>query len=169
MSNVKRICLNKSVLDFMEQELTPSSTVLEFGGGWSSRWFADRCGKLVVIETSFKWADKIKGELGGRGRILIPRVGLYFITDLNSMHLGIGEADLVLIDCSEGLRHAAAIFAWPLVKRFGWLLFDDAQRRQHANTVAWLIIEGGVPVELHWQPGDVESAKERVTLAWQKT
>ncbi len=172
MNDKKRICLNQSVLDFVDSVLTPGSRVLEFGGGWSSRWFADRCGRLIVIETSHEWAGLISKDLiGPRGRksILVPRIGLHYVEDLNRMLKGIDEVDLVLIDCIDKLRGAATKFAWPLIKKGGWLLFDDAQRIQHRRTVQWLNGVGKIGCRLTWEPGDVESAKERVTLVWHKT
>ena len=51
----KRICLNKSVLDFMASKMEGDSFVIEYGSGWSTRWFAERCGKLISIETDPKW------------------------------------------------------------------------------------------------------------------
>jgi len=164
----KRICLNKSVLDFINSKLTPESRVLEFGGGWSSKWLAHRCGELIVIETSFKWANIIKNESPGKCKILVPRVGLYYAKDLHKMLHGVTWADLVLIDCVEVLRATATRFAWPLVKPGGWLVFDDAQRERHESTIAWLNEVGGEPVSLVWQLGDVEGAEERLALVWQK-
>ncbi len=164
----KRICLNKSVLDFMESALPPDSFVMEFGGGWSSKWFADRCGRLIVIETSFKWAKTIKRELVGGGLVVVPRVKLHYVEDLNRMLAGVTKVDLVLIDCVDKLRGAATKFAWPLIKKGGWLLFDDAQRIQHRRTIQWLNGVGKIGCRLTWEPGDIESAKERVTLVWQK-
>ncbi len=164
----KQICLNKSVLDFMASKLTPEALVFEFGGGWSSKWFANRCGQLLVVETSFKWADTIRKELRGNGRVVVPRVGSRYFKDLNRLLRGVEKADLILIDCVENIRYAATHFAWPLVKPGGWLLFDDAQRPRHADVVSWMHERGENATRLTWQPGDVESAKERLTLAWRK-
>ncbi len=172
MKQKKQICLNKSVLDFMESVLTPKSRVLEFGGGWSSRWFADRCKDLMVIETSSKWAQIIKKELTGtRGQIMVPRIGLLYVVDVATRLKGLYEVDLVLIDCVEGLRHAATKLAWYRIKQGGWIVFDDAQRTVHRPAITWLSgrVEAGEPMHLLWQPGDVETATERVALAWQKS
>jgi predicted O-methyltransferase YrrM len=163
----KRICLNKSVLDFMESKLTPESFVLEFGGGWSSRWFADRCGHLIVIETDSKWANTISKELAGRGHIFVPRIGLQYLGDVAKKLTGV-EADLALIDGLERMRFLSIVAAWPLIKPGGWLVFDDAQRVQHLESVKELTKRAGEPIALQWQPGDIETAKARLALAWQK-
>ncbi len=167
MGEVKRICLNRSVLDFMASALTPESFVLEFGGGWSSKWFADRCGNLIVIETSSKWARIISEELMGRGYIFVPRLGLHYLNDVNQK-LGAVRADLILIDGIERMRYLSVMAAWPLLKPGGWLVFDDAQRDQHLNSITWLRKKCSGFVELRWRPGDVETAVGRLAIAWQK-
>ena len=50
----------------------------------------------------------------------------------------------------------------------GWLLFDDAQRVQHKDSIEWLNKTASVPSQLVWQPGDIETAVDRLTLAWVK-
>lgn len=163
----KRICLNKSVLDFMEHVLKQkvAPVVLEFGSGWSSAWFAERCDKLVTIETDPKWARLVKDDLNQSGfdnwQMIIGEIPSYQFV----YYIG---ADLALIDCREDLRVAAMELAWLLLKIGGWILFDDAQRPQHCDAVFWLSKRAGMPTRLEWQLGDIESAKERLTLAWQK-
>lgn len=157
------ICLNRSVLDFMGSVLTPTSFVLEFGAGGSSRWFAERCGRLISVETSPVWAQRVRDDLAGAA--CDWSVALF--TDPRAALVGVADVDLALIDGVEPGRDACARLAWPLLKSGGWLVFDDAQREQHAGTVAWLNTHGAAR-ELRWAPGDVESATERLALAWQK-
>lgn len=157
------ICLNRSVLDFMDERLTKKSTVLEFGAGGSTRWFADRCGRLICIETSPLWAQKVRDDLVGSDcdRCVI------LTNDPRGALAGVASVDIALIDGVEHSREACARLAWPLLKSGGWLVFDDAQRSRHAAAIAWLNTHG-TPHELRWAPGDVESATERLALAWCK-
>jgi predicted O-methyltransferase YrrM len=162
--NEKRICLNRSVLDFMESILTPESFVLEIGGGYSTRWFAERCFQLVTVETNAKWRRIIQNEM------MAP--------PYNRCHFTMGSTietandwtgfDLALVDCVEGQRHKAARYAWRGIEPGGWLVFDDAQRKQHNGIIGWLTLMCDKYVGLSWQPGDIESAKERVAIAFQK-
>ena len=75
-------------------------------------------------------------------------------------------ADLILIDCREDLRMAAAKAAWRYIKPGGVIVFDDAQRPRHGPAIDWLTEKAGLPVPLIWRPGDIETAKERLALAW---
>ena len=156
-----QICLNQSVLAFMEKMMTPESWVLEIGGGYSSRWFADRCHQLTIVETNATWRRTIAHELVGADcHVTISSR----IEDVQ----GYEGADLALVDCLEALRYQAAKTAWQVLGPGGWLVFDDAQRPKHAETISWLYRHGGSAVALDWQPGDIETARERVALAWQK-
>lgn len=152
------ICLNRAVLDFMAGVIRPSSAVVEFGAGGSTRWFAVRCARLVSVETSPEWARMARESCAGvRCRVEVRREA--------------GElpvADLVLVDSVWRNRERDARAGFAALKRGGWLVLDDAQRERHAETVAWLTEACGAPVSLGWSKGDAETARERLALAWMK-
>ena len=170
----KQICLNQSVLDFMEQALTPSSRVLEFGSGWSSAWFAKRCEHLVTVETDPAWRRHIIRDLTDRDlqnwdMVEASSTPDAFEDDVRRRVLGDGQADLVLVDCREDLRIVATRLAWRYLKPGGWIVFDDAQRPRHFGATKWLSDKAGVPIRLEWSPGDIETATARLAFAWQKS
>ena len=159
----KRICLNQSVMDFMDERITPESTVLEFGSGYSSRWFADRCGKLVSYETSPLWYRTAKDECKGA-----PAEAEFVLFVIPGEAAGTGPYDLALVDCREELRTDAAKTAWGELRQGGWLVFDDAQRSKHSAAINWLNTRAE-PVKLAWNAErDIPEAKKRLALAWQK-
>ena len=158
---MKRICLNQSVLDFMDAHLTPESRALEFGAGYSTPWLAQRCGQLVSYETSPMWYRTAKDECEGMG------VDLRLFVDPKDA-AGTGPYDLALVDCREDLRLAAAKVAWGEVAPGGWLVFDDAQRPKHRAAVMWLSSRAE-PVALGWnESADIPEARKRLALAWRK-
>ena len=133
----KRICLNKSVLDFMSNILKQcsESLVLEFGSGWSSAWFAERCHGLVTVETNPKWAQRVKEDLlesGFNQWEMVessPHPRQFSTTVIECMQdygLDGAYADIVLVDCREDLRMVASRLAWHYLKPGGWIVFDDA-------------------------------------------
>lgn len=165
---IKKICLNKSVLDFMAEHLTPESVALEFGSGWSSSWFAERC-KLVTVETDPKWLglvylDLHESRLKADVILTSPKT---LERDLSFVHES--SVDLALVDSAEAMRFQAALLAWKKLKSGGWLIFDDAQRPRHRGAISWLLRKAGQLHRLEWQPGDIDTATERVALAFQKT
>lgn len=50
-------------IDFIEQNLLPTDNVIEFGGGWSSIWWAKRANYTLTVEASPEWAATIIKEM----------------------------------------------------------------------------------------------------------
>ncbi len=168
MNDEKRICLNQSVLDFMANVLSQCEKplVLEFGSGWSSAWLAARCGQLITVETDPKWAQRVERDLNEAG---YDNWQMYKgITPLDSLFLNGAQANLILVDCRADLRMAASRLGYLCLKEGGWILFDDAQRPRHNGDINWLNDKMGFGTVLEWGSIDVQSAKERVCIAWQK-
>lgn len=157
------ICLNRSVLDFMESVLTPGSFVLEFGAGYSTPWFAERCGRIVSIETDHIWHQ--------RAQDMAPDADVRHISDPKKgcwrqyARCESGEFDLILADGKDSLRRDFVLETWPMLKSGGWLIFDDAQRQQHEFIHSFKL---GSPIRLEWSDGDIEGARDRLALAWLK-
>lgn len=159
------ICLNRSVLTFMESVLGPDAAVLEFGAGWSSRWFADRCARLTSIETAADWAERVRLDLASTACQWEVRL-------VDDVWIGVRDlepVDLILVDGPERLRKFSSMIAWPLLKPGGWLILDDAQREIQAGAIKWLVeFSGSTGTLLRWQTGDIDSARERLAMAFQK-
>lgn len=167
----KRICLNQSVLDFMESCIDDKSTVLEIGGGWSSRWFGERCGHLQVVETSLRWAEVVTESLIGisaRWDVLCAK-GRPPVASLMYLRRSLSP-DLILVDCEEKHRTSCMEVSKDMLKPGGWLVFDDAQRSKHRVAIQSMEEDTrfGPATRLEWAEGDIETAKERLALAWRK-
>lgn len=159
---MKRICLNQSVLDFMAARIPADGSVVEFGAGYSSRWFADRCASLVSVETSPQWWRTAREELDGAE----CEWDVQLVVQPCEVQIA-RLADLVLVDCVEDKRLTAAQVGWLCLKPGGWLVFDDAQRPRHQRAIDWLKTHGE-PVVLGWNAEhDIPEARQRVAMAWQ--
>ena len=153
------ICLNHSVLDFMEPRIE-GRRVLELGGGFSSLWFAERCDELVTIDTDRGWVDLIASDLEPFDRAFV-----FHADPITAVQVK-GTFDLVLVDCVKNQRHNAALFGWEVLKRGGYMVFDDAQRSEHRATCNHF---GESTYTLTWDASrDIPGAKDRVALAWRK-
>lgn len=51
--------LTSGSIDFIEKKINCEDTVLEFGGGWSSIWWAKKCKFTLTVEANHEWAAKI--------------------------------------------------------------------------------------------------------------
>ena len=110
---MNRPCLNASLLDFLDAELTPESKVLEIGAGYSTFWFRERAGQVNSFDDDQEWAEK---------------AGATFVHDYTAPIASalLDHYDVALIDAGE--RLTLCDLAWPRVKPGGVLVLDDAQR-----------------------------------------
>jgi hypothetical protein len=54
--------MTDGAIDFIESMLRPTDTVIEFGGGWSSLFWAKRSAFTLTVEANWEWASKIIKE-----------------------------------------------------------------------------------------------------------
>lgn len=169
----KRICLNQSVLDFAESKLSAEKSImLELGSGYSTAWFAKKCFELITFETEYKWVKEIKKDLNAKQITNVQMVEAFPTTTRFGsaiINMVMDPVDLILVDCREDLRFAGLISSWQVLKDGCWLLFDDAQRPRHKESLDWLNEQSpSPPVPLTWAEGDIETAKSRLCLAYKK-
>jgi len=111
----------RQAINFLEKTLAPSMRVLEFGGGASTCWYADRVAHVVCIENDPLWRVMIESNTK-------HKVSMFALTPFPIT----GQYDLVAIDGGERLK--AIEMSRDAVKRGGWLLLDnsDEPSLQHA-------------------------------------
>lgn len=57
-------------IEFLSNEIKSDDTVIEFGGGMSSLWWANRCRFTLTVEASHSWAIKILTEFSNYPQLL---------------------------------------------------------------------------------------------------
>lgn len=65
-------------IEFIERHLKSTDKVLEFGGGWSSLWWAARAAWTLTVEADYAWAAKILTEMA-RHPALMTKWSLRFV------------------------------------------------------------------------------------------
>lgn len=55
--------MTQGSIDFIEKNLLSTDTVIEFGGGWSSIWWAKRAKYTLTVEASPEWASLLIKEM----------------------------------------------------------------------------------------------------------
>lgn len=65
-------------IDFIERHLRPTDKVVEFGGGWSTLWWARRASWTLTVEADFAWASKLLQEMAAHPD-LMTRWALRFV------------------------------------------------------------------------------------------
>jgi predicted O-methyltransferase YrrM len=115
--------LTEGAIHFLEYYL-PSrpSRMLEFGAGYSTRWFAEQCHFLRSIEHSLKWAEVAAQSLPPHACVMRrPRPYHGACSDIRKRSL-----DLVVVDGRDRLKCVQA--ALPLLKPFGVMMVDNMER-----------------------------------------
>ena len=59
--------LNRDAINVIDGWLRPGDSVLEFGAGRSTSWFATRVRHVVSFESSPSWIQTVTTEVAGRG------------------------------------------------------------------------------------------------------
>lgn len=120
----------------LEGSIQPDWNVLEFGGGNSTIWFAERVGSIISLEDNREWYVRVVEELGARGlrngevRYQAAEEFVDIIRAFPDESL-----DLIVVDGPE--RHgddrlACVDAASQKVKLGGYLLLDDSDRATYA-------------------------------------
>ena len=104
--------------------------VLEVGSGWSTIWYARRCGRLISLEHDPGWYAKVKKDLARSG---IDNCDLHLVERAampeTVARLEDGELDVVVIDGVD--RMACLAVARSKVKRGGYVVLDDSDWSEH--------------------------------------
>lgn len=106
--------------------LSPSARVLEFGSGYSTLWFARRCGEVLSIEDDPHWYATVQALLKreGAGHVrheLRSGDGYSRLDDVPDSYF-----DFVLVDGTD--RAGCVATALRKVKPGGWIYLDNSDK-----------------------------------------
>lgn len=124
--------LSQPVTRFLASLLTQEMSVLEFGSGGSTLWFAARARHVTTVEGKADWYAKIKP--------LVPaNVTLVLWEQETCPDSVVGAFDLLLID-GEPLpaRVPWVMRATELLRPGGWAVLDNANRPEYEEARHWL-------------------------------
>lgn len=121
-------------IDFLESKIRPEWTVLEWGCGNSTLWWAARTARVVSIEHNAEWHRKISPDLPAHATIaLIENPQAY--SSLKETEPA-GLFDVIVIDGEE--RNACARTAVSRAKSSSIIVFDNSDRRSVGDGLAYL-------------------------------
>ena len=132
----------------LDRLIHPSWTVLEFGAGRSTTWYAQRAGKVTSVEDSPKWLEVVRHRLAEKAigncelRLLDVEEYPVFADRFDD-----GSLELVVVDSSErepGDRLHCVAAAMAKVRPGYYLVLDDSDRPDYRDADRIL---SGWPVE----------------------
>lgn len=123
----RRPWISYGAQQIIERHLAPHSRVLEFGSGASTRWYAERAGRVVSIEHNSEWFAQVRATLPGNVSLRHAQTREDYLLFPEEPY------DLVMIDGRWRNRCVAA--ALPFVAPGGILYLDNSDRPQYADGV----------------------------------
>ena len=141
--------LGYRAIKHLDSLIRPDWSILEFGSGMSSLFFAQRCSRLVSIESDPAWFDRMRALLASKD---ITNVDYRFRSeaDYTSLDdLADHSFDLVIVDGIA--RDREAIAAVQKVKPGGYVFFDNSdvpytEHREARHTLTAAAVPGTVRI-----------------------
>jgi len=145
---------------FVNDYLTKDSLVLEFGGGGSSPWLADRAKKVITIEHHPKWARMIRES--NKENLEVRELSRPY--NLICKEFKDNTFDLIIVDGRDRVKCFKD--AKRLVKPGGWIALDDAARERYGE--AWKSVSSWKEVKYKNKDPKEMRTGSRMTWFWQK-
>lgn len=141
-------------IDFLKKLIKPDMKVFEFGSGGSTKFFVNRVKVIHSVEHDERWYNLVEKELGGFQNLTLDlkkgeekafySEGFTFDEDKDPLDYGnyantISDFedlyfDLILVDGKA--RNACIKNGIPKLKKGGYLIVDNSQRKSYAETLS---------------------------------
>lgn len=133
--------ITRDAITFLEKHLKPDMSVLEYGSGASTAWFARRVSFVTTIEDDFAWFDRVNKNLHN---LELSHKVLLILSSATGVTYPVAgrnrEYDVAVID---GRRRVDCIRNnEDIVKPGGYLLLDNAERERYGE-VRKILFESG--------------------------
>lgn len=122
-------------VEFLRGRLRRHHSVLEFGGGQSTLFFADHVGHVTVVESHPRWQRMLRGA-GLLNVNVMDTYGPFRLEHDAFPHAAMGRFNLVVIDGPQ--RHACMIAAPAMLDTDGVIVLDDAARPEYTQGIEQL-------------------------------
>jgi predicted O-methyltransferase YrrM len=106
-------------IDFLAANNFARRSVLEFGGGQSTLWWAARADRVITQESDPAWYEQLRRQAPANAVVMSCR------SDLGDFSVPAEKFDVVVVD--GGDRFTAARRGEPLLKPDGALIFDNSE------------------------------------------
>lgn len=149
------------VIDFVEERLAKTMSVLEFGSGGSTVWLATRVAQVVTVENNPEWAAIVKTFVPGNVQLIeLPVPGQLLARDMPSpdgrnFQLLIVDALANRIDCAKA--------GLPFLAEDGVVLWDNTDGPDWLEIKALMAAHGFKEISFNGIPPQ-EVSQSRTTI-----
>lgn len=128
--------------DYLSQLDFSNASVLEYGGGLSSLWWARRAASVITVESDAAWADVVRAKAPENLRLIGP----VSLEEYARAPLAEGRTfQVIVVDGKQ--RKECAEAALPHLDPAGLLVLDNSD--WHPGICAWLRERGMLEVDFH--------------------
>lgn len=78
--------LTDGSIAFIDRHLRPTDHVLEFGGGWSTLWWAKRAAWTTTVEADYAWAAKLLQEMAAHPDLMAKWALRFVACEWSNVH-----------------------------------------------------------------------------------
>lgn len=123
-------------IDFLDDIVRSDMRIFEWGSGNSTLWWSKRVRSVFSVEDHPAWFDAMQSSLPGNARIMFAKNETYV---RSISHIG-GKFDIIVVDGSH--RDLCLQEAKKNLEVNGFIVFDNADRKEHQNSFYRLSSEG---------------------------
>lgn len=124
-------------IDFLDTVIDENWKVFEWGGGYSTIWWANKVRLVTAIENDGKWHEELRNQLPDNARLqLIEQEKEY----VSAVSLSNEQYDVIVVDGSH--RNDCTKIATRHIKDSGILIFDNSDVSRHQAAQRQLKEEG---------------------------
>lgn len=115
-------------IEYIKQLDFSDKSVFEYGSGNSTRFWAERCKKLVSVEDNREWFDKIKTKIPATVEYLFFEHKNEYIESIRQFP---NEFDFIIIDGSY--RYDCAVEALKKLRNDGFIILDNSDWKEKTS------------------------------------
>lgn len=119
-----------AAVGFLAERLHERMSVLEFGAGYSTLFFATRVARVVSLEHQHRWIKRVRARATSNVTV-VPTDASSVQAYLSPLADRTDRFDLVLVDGRHRNEAIAAVL--PLLSDGGVVVLDDSQRARYAG------------------------------------
>lgn len=123
--------VNYALIYLLNDRLRPTHTVFEYGAGFSTLYFAERCAEVTAVEHDREWFQEVERMAPSNVTLLHRNPGPSYWQAVNATG---ASYDLVLIDGLE--REKCVPLALDALSDRGAIVLDDSHREAYEEAVA---------------------------------
>lgn len=122
-------------ISFIEDRLSESFNVLEYGSGYSTLYFSKHCKNLISIESNVKWLEKIRKNSNKNVELLYYKLDDF--NYVNPKEIADKRFNIIIVDAEK--RNSCLKNSLAYLADDGVVILDDSDRNEYNEGIEFLL------------------------------